>query len=161
MAYTGTTPRRILLLEDNDLNREVLEDCLVECGYQIRALASSKGFFQVLADFQPHLILLDLSLPDIDGYTLLEQIQQGTDWQRDGAAGGFPTPVACDGKPVFSTGSSVGDREPEGHIPIIVVSALAFSADKQRALNLGASRYLVKPVSLKDLKEAIKDELGS
>ena len=128
MAYTGTTPRRILLLEDNDLNREVLEDCLVECGYQIRALAGSKGFFQVLADFQPHLILLDLRLPDIDGYALLEQIQQGTDWQ---------------------------------HIPVIVVSALAFSSDKQRALNLGASRYLVKPLSLKDLKEAIKDELGS
>lgn len=128
MAHTGTAPRRILLLEDNDLNREVLEDCLVDCGYQIRALAGSKGFFQVLADFQPHLILLDLRLPDIDGYTLLEQIQQGTDWQ---------------------------------HIPVIVFSALAFSSDKQRALSLGASRYLVKPVSLKDLKEAIQDELGS
>ena len=42
---------------------------------------------------------------------------------------------------------------------MIVVSALAFRSDQQRALNLGASRYLVKPVNLNDLKQAIQDEL--
>ncbi len=119
-------PKRILLVEDNELNRQMLDDYLVYCGYQVLSIASGANFFQVLADFQPNLILLDLKLPGINGYTLLEQIQQETDWR---------------------------------HTPVIVVSAFAFKADKQRALSLGARRYFVKPVNLFDLRQAIQDEL--
>ena len=75
-------PKRILLVEDNDLNRQMLQDYIVFCGYQVRSLSGGSGFFEALADFQPQLTLLDLKLPDIDGYTLLEQIQQSTDWQH-------------------------------------------------------------------------------
>ncbi len=75
-------PRRILLVEDNDLNRQMLDDYLGFCGYQVLSIGRGSDFFQVLADFKPHLILLDLRLPDIDGYTLLQQIQQGSDWQH-------------------------------------------------------------------------------
>lgn len=120
-------PKRILLVEDNDLNRQMLQDYIVFCGYQVLSLPGGSGFFEALADFQPQLTLLDLKLPDIDGYTLLEQIQQSTDWQ---------------------------------HIPVIIVSAFAFKADKQRALSLGARRYFVKPVNLNDLRQAVEDELG-
>ena len=118
--------RRILLVEDNNLNRQMLEDYLVFCGYQILGLAFGSDFFQALADFQPHLVLLDLKLPDVDGYTLLEQKRQRPEWRT---------------------------------IPVIVVSAFAFKADEKRALNLGARRYFVKPVSLRDLRQAIEDEL--
>ena len=121
-------PRRILLVEDNDLNRQMLDDYLVFCGFQVLSIADGSGFFDVLADFKPHLILLDLRLPNIDGYTLLQQIQQGTEWL---------------------------------HIPVIVVSAFAFRADQQRALNLGVRQYFVKPVNLTDLKQAIQDEISS
>ncbi len=117
--------KRILLVEDNDLNRQMLAEYLDFCGYQILPLANGYDFFQTLCVFQPHLILLDLKLPGIDGYTLLEQMQQ-SDWQ---------------------------------HLPVIVVSAFAFKADRERALNLGARRYLVKPVNLNELKQAIQEEL--
>lgn len=104
----------------------MLEDYLVFCGYHILSLEAGSGFFQALADFQPDLVLLDLKLPDIDGYTLLEQMRQLPECRV---------------------------------IPVIVVSAFAFKADQQRALSLGASRYFVKPVTLKDLKQAIEEEL--
>lgn len=119
-------PRRILLVEDNYFNRQMLEDYLVFWGYQVLGLESGSGYFQALADFQPHLVLLDLKLPDIDGYTLLEQTRQIPECRV---------------------------------IPVIVVSAFAFKADQQRALNLGASRYFVKPVSVNDLKQAVEEEL--
>lgn len=66
-------PKKILLVEDNHLNRQMLEDYLVFCGYQVLGLEFGKDYFQALADFMPDLVLLDLRLPDIDGYTLLEQ----------------------------------------------------------------------------------------
>lgn len=118
--------RRILLVEDNYLNRLLLEDHLVFHGYQVLSLEAGSGFFAALTDFQPDLVLLDLRLPDIDGYTLLEQMRQIPECQV---------------------------------IPVIVVSGRAFNADQQRALNLGARRYFVKPVNLKDLKQAIEQEL--
>lgn len=45
------------------------------------------------------------------------------------------------------------------HIPIIVVSGLAFEADKKRALALGARRYLVKPINLNYLKLVLHEEV--
>lgn len=74
------SPFRILLVEDNEENRETLCDYLNYSGYQVLGLADGSTFFQALANFQPHLILLDLKLPDVDGYTLLQQIQQTGDW---------------------------------------------------------------------------------
>jgi len=123
----GNRNQRILLVEDHDLNRLLLSDYLYYLGYQVLGLAEGSGFFQAIADFQPHLILLDLKLPDIDGFTLLEQIQTQQQWQ---------------------------------HIPVIVVSALAFKVDEQRALRLGARRFFLKPTNLSQLQQAIQEELS-
>ncbi|WP_009632357.1 response regulator [Synechocystis sp. PCC 7509] len=122
-----TKLKRLLVVEDNNLNRLMLDDYLVFCGYQVLSLACGAKFFEELAAFQPHLILLDLKLPDIDGYSILEQLQNDSQWQN---------------------------------IPVIIVSAFAFKADSQRALNLGARQYFIKPVNLNDLSQAISQELN-
>ncbi|MBD1863558.1 MULTISPECIES: response regulator [Trichocoleus] len=122
----GQGSARILLIEDNDSNRQLLSDYLNYCGYTVLTLAAGAEFFTAIAQFQPHIVLLDLKLPDIDGYTLLEQLQQ---------------------------------RGEEFQVPVIVVSAFAFQSDQRRALSLGARRYLVKPVNLNLLKQAIREEL--
>lgn len=121
-----TAPKRLLVIEDNNLNRLMLNDYLVFCGYQVLSLACGANFFEELATFQPNLILLDLKLPDIDGYCILGQLQNDPQWQA---------------------------------IPVIIVSAFAFRADRQRALDLGARQYFIKPVNLSDLKQAIAQEL--
>ena len=97
--------RRILLVEDNDTNRHMLEEYLrAICGYQVLSLAGGSNFFQTLADFQPNLILLNLKLPDIDCYTLLENIQHRLEWCH------IPVIVICglafraDEQRVFSLG---------------------------------------------------------
>ncbi|MDF5724267.1 MAG: response regulator [Rhizonema sp. PD37] len=118
--------RRLLLIEDNDVNRMLLDDYLGYCKYNVQSLPEASSFFLTIDKFQPELILLDLKLPDIDGYALLEQIQQ---------------------KPHLSK------------VPIIVVSAFAFQADRERAMRLGARRYFVKPINLRDLIIAIQEEL--
>ena len=119
-------PRRILLVEDNETNQRLMTDYLSYCGYNVCAVTEGAQFPTVMDTFKPHLILLDLKLPDLDGYTLLSQIQANPDWQR---------------------------------VPVIVVSAYAFQRDQQRALALGARRYLVKPIRLSQLTQAIDAEL--
>ncbi|MBH8565709.1 response regulator [Nostoc sp. CENA67] len=120
-------PRRVLLIEDNDINRMLLSDYLSYCGYDVQSLSDGSALFATIETFQPELVLLDLKLPGIDGYLLIEQIQQ---------------------KPNCSK------------IPIIVVSAFAFKADKERAINLGAKRYLIKPINLTELLLTIEEELS-
>jgi DNA-binding response OmpR family regulator len=117
---------RILLIEDNEASRQLMSDYLEHYGYQILGLAKGALFASAMMQFRPHLVLLDLKLPDIDGYALLQQRQWCTDWLK---------------------------------VPVIVISAFAFHADQQRALKLGACQYLVKPVSLTQLKQAIRHEL--
>ena len=46
------------------------------------------------------------------------------------------------------------------HIPVIVVSGLAFKSDQQRAFALGARHYLVKPINLNELGQLIQEEIG-
>lgn len=128
VSPTGSNRNRILIVEDNSLNRLMLEDYLVFCGYQVLSLPSADKFFEEIASFQPDLILLDLKLPGIDGYTILERLKA---------------------KPEYK------------HIPVMIVSAFAFRMDRQRAFNLGACRYFIKPVDLTELKTAIYNQLSN
>ncbi|MBD2166354.1 response regulator [Calothrix membranacea FACHB-236] len=68
--------KRILLIEDNDVNRMLLSDYLSHFGYDVQSFSLGSALFSAVEKFQPELILLDLKLPDIDGYSLLAQIQQ-------------------------------------------------------------------------------------
>jgi two-component system, cell cycle response regulator DivK len=120
---------RILLIEDDEVSCQLMTDYLEYCGWQVFGLAQGKKFDAGITQFQPHVILLDLKLSDIDGidgFTILKRMQASAEWRN---------------------------------IPVIVVSACAFPSDQQRALALGARQYLVKPVQLVQLTQAIHQAL--
>ncbi|MCU0526377.1 MAG: response regulator [Elainella sp. Prado103] len=73
---------RILLVEDNEASRQLMSDYLEYYGYKVMTLASGSMFAAAMKHFSPHLVLLDLKLPDIDGYALLQQRQWHTDWLK-------------------------------------------------------------------------------
>ncbi len=59
---------RILLVEDNEMNRDMLSRRLIRRGYEIRiAVTGMQGMEMALSD-PPDLILMDMSLPDVDGW---------------------------------------------------------------------------------------------
>lgn len=73
---------RLLLVEDDNANRQMMHDYLSYCGYEMRSLDSGLNLFQTLTEFHPHLVLLDLKLPDVSGYTLLQQMQEHSMWSQ-------------------------------------------------------------------------------
>lgn len=71
--------QRILLVEDNDIHRLLTEEFFKQQGYTIFGIDDGTDFFPTVSTFQPNLVVLDLKLPVVDGFTLLEQLQQ-SDW---------------------------------------------------------------------------------
>jgi CheY-like chemotaxis protein len=67
---------RILLVEDNELNRDMLSRRLMRRGYQVDLAADGKEGLQMAEAITPDLILLDLSLPGMDGWEVLRQLKQ-------------------------------------------------------------------------------------
>jgi len=72
---------KILFVEDDDFNREVITDSLKLSGYEVCALSDGFAFLQSLANFRPDLILLDLKLPGIDGFALMERLKE-SEWAQ-------------------------------------------------------------------------------
>jgi two-component system, cell cycle response regulator DivK len=70
---------RILIVEDNDIHRSLTEDFLSYRGYELYSLPNGNEFLAAIALFKPDLILLDLGLPFVNGFELLEQLRQ-SEW---------------------------------------------------------------------------------
>ncbi len=66
---------RILLVEDNELNRDMLSRRLMRRGYQVDLAADGQEGLQMAETTSPDLILLDLSLPGMDGWEVLRQLK--------------------------------------------------------------------------------------
>ena len=60
---------KILVVEDNPVNRRLVEFLLRSNGYRVHQVATAEDAFEALQDDRPHLILMDLRLPGTDGLT--------------------------------------------------------------------------------------------
>jgi two-component system, cell cycle response regulator DivK len=67
---------RILLVEDNELNRDMLSRRLLRRGYEVEIAVDGKEGLRMANAFCPDLILLDLSLPEMDGWEVLKNLKQ-------------------------------------------------------------------------------------
>jgi CheY-like chemotaxis protein len=66
----------ILLVEDNELNRDMLMRRLQRRGYQVESAINGKEGLVKAGDNRPDLILLDLSLPEMDGWEVLRYLKE-------------------------------------------------------------------------------------
>ena len=106
---------KILIIDDEQISVVILERLLKARGYsRIVGLTDSRQALETCDAFDPDLILLDLMMPNMDGYAVLEALR--------------------------SSGS-------ETFLPIVVLTADVTEEAKERALEAGATDFLVKPVS--------------
>ena len=67
---------KILVVDDNPDVREILKTSLVEDQYELKIAANGQEALQILYDFTPDLIVLDLRMPTMDGWQFLEELRK-------------------------------------------------------------------------------------
>jgi CheY-like chemotaxis protein len=70
---------QILIVDDNATNLKLLRVLLSKEGYQIRTAESAEDALAVLKEARPHLILMDIQLPGMDGLDLTRQLKADPD----------------------------------------------------------------------------------
>lgn len=120
--------RRVLLVEDNELNQEIAATILEEAGLTV-AMASdgAQAVEQVKnsAGAPFDLVLMDIQMPVLDGYEATQEIRRLDD-------------------PLLA------------RVPIIAMSANAFEEDRQRGMEVGMNGYQGKPIEIEKLMDALK-----
>jgi len=131
-APAPTLSGDILVVEDNLVNRMVIEGLLTQLGLQvILANDGQQALDLICAGSEPDLILMDLQMPVMDGYTATEAIRQ---WESTHLT---------------------------RRIPILALTADAFEEDRQRCLRVGMDDFLTKPISLSMLTAALHPWLNT
>jgi len=70
-------PARLLIADDNQQNRELLEAYLVEEGYEIAMSTDGQETLDQVQAFTPDLVLLDIMMPRLSGYEVCQQLKEG------------------------------------------------------------------------------------
>lgn len=72
-------PKKILAVEDDVAMREIVVHKLIASGYEVQEAEDGKKALEAFASMHPDLVLLDLMLPEVDGFAVLEQIRKNPD----------------------------------------------------------------------------------
>jgi len=118
--------RRVLLVDDNPVNRKVAELLLKRFGLHVVNAQDGQVALDLLTEGEPvDLVLMDIQMPVMDGLTATGRIRI---WERD-------------------TGRS--------RLPIIALTAGAFAEDKGQCLAAGMDDFLAKPIDPEALQQAL------
>jgi signal transduction histidine kinase/DNA-binding response OmpR family regulator len=124
----GRAPMRILLAEDNPVNRKLAERCLSKAGHTVVTAENGRLALEALENTAVDLILMDVQMPEMGGLEATQEIRR-----REAAwTSGIPGAAAP-------------------HIPIIAMTAHVLSGDRERCLESGMDGYVSKPIYLADL----------
>jgi two-component system cell cycle response regulator DivK len=67
--------KRILVVEDNDLNRKLFCDVLVACGFDVEPVADGNMALERARGFHPNLVVMDIQLQDVSGLDLISSMK--------------------------------------------------------------------------------------
>ena len=66
---------RVLVAEDNAVNRELIRELLESRGYEVSEACDGEEALQLLAQSRPDILLLDIGMPKLDGYGVVRHIR--------------------------------------------------------------------------------------
>ena len=119
--------KHILLVEDNELNREIAQEILREYGFLVDSAENGAVAVEKVSTAAPgsyDLLLMDVQMPIMDGYTATRKIRALDDPAR-------------------------------AKLPILAMTANAFDEDRRNALESGMNGFLSKPIVIGDLVQEL------
>lgn len=69
-------PHRVLVVDDEELNREIFEAMLAPFGYRVESARDGQEALEKVSEFEPDLILLDIMMPRMDGFEVLARLKE-------------------------------------------------------------------------------------
>lgn len=139
-AVAGGPGEAFLLVVDDEPNiRELLSASLRFSGFRVASAATGTEALELIAAERPDLVVLDVMLPDLDGFTVVERLRQET------SRGRIPGPA-----------HGPGQGHPGDHLPVLFLTAKDAVGDKVQGLAVGADDYVTKPFSLEELIARIR-----
>ena len=119
--------KRALLVEDNELNREIATALLESAGMKVNTVADGTEAVDTMykADENEYdLIFMDIQMPKMDGYTATHEIRTLANNKK-------------------------------ANIPIIAMTANAFEEDRKKSLEAGMNGHIAKPISMDEIAKAL------
>lgn len=76
------TPDTILVIDDELMTRDIIEGFLYPDGYELAFASSGAEAMEMLSKTEPDLILLDILMPDMDGFEVCRRIKANAQWRH-------------------------------------------------------------------------------
>ena len=129
MDYSG---KKVLLVEDNELNREIATEILKSLGLKVDYAADGMEAVEIMsseAGNQYDMIFMDIQMPKMDGYTATREIRTLNDSKK-------------------------------ANIPIIAMTANAFDEDRKKAIKAGMNGHIAKPIDVNVILQNLDRNFG-
>lgn len=68
--------KKVLVVEDNEINRKLIREMLTHGGYEVDEAASGREGIELARSWAPDLILMDIQLPGMDGISTMKRIRE-------------------------------------------------------------------------------------
>jgi signal transduction histidine kinase/CheY-like chemotaxis protein len=129
-AEASPAGARVLLVEDNDVNRMVAEQMLILSGHRVDCAEDGQRALALLSRSRYDVVLMDCQMPGMDGFEATRAIRQGRS----------------------------GVLDPD--VPIVALTANVMRGDQEAALAAGMNDFLTKPVDVEHLAGAVRRWMG-
>jgi len=120
--------KKVLVVDDDPYILMSLEFLMKKNGYDVMVARNGTEALELVEKQVPHLVLLDIMMPDVDGYEICRYIKKSPELK---------------------------------HTKVVFMSAKTKEADIQKGYDLGASLYITKPFSTRELVKQIKELMAS
>ena len=122
--------KTILVIDDDDLIRDLVERCLAQADYRVITAADGRGGVEEFEAEQPDLVVLDIAMPGMSGFEVAQTMR------------------------------AIEQRDHCPHTPIIILTAYARSFFLSAGGDVEIDSYLTKPVTSDQLLAHVHQFLG-